>query len=286
MEPKFGWFQNDMPNPFHDSDGDGIHNAVDDDPVSSSASFSDGVTSGQILSVDAGMTVQIMDDPDLSKGVRVIVSGDAGGLATIRLDGSQLAEELYRGEYIFTQGSVRLKVLDGKAQVKFTINGVLSVVSVKGTVLLEEVIVDGVLQGVVVNAEEGIVTVNEKVVDPGESHTVKSVLIDIKPGSTPNCFNNDGNGVIPVAILSSPDFDATQVVPTTVSLNGQVIRVVGKGNTLSHIEDANGDGLDDLVVQIEDEDGIYQEGDTAATLTGETVGGTSIVGTDTICIVP
>jgi hypothetical protein len=27
------------------------------------------------------------------------------------------------------------------------------------------------------------------------------VPIDIKPGSYPNCFNNDGNGVIPVAIL-------------------------------------------------------------------------------------
>jgi hypothetical protein len=120
--------------------------------------------------------------------------------------------------------------------------------------------------------------------DPGESGI--PVIIDIKPGSDPNCFNNDGHGVIPVAILSSADFDATQVDPSTVSLNGQAVRVVGKGNMQAHIEDVNGDGLDDLVVQIEDVDGTYQEGDTIATLTGATSDGASILGTDALCIVP
>ena len=38
-----------------------------------------------------------------------------------------------------------------------------------------------------------------------------AVQIDIKPGSDPNCFNLNGNGVIPVAILGSADFDATEV---------------------------------------------------------------------------
>lgn len=112
------------------------------------------------------------------------------------------------------------------------------------------------------------------------------VTIDIKPGSDPNCFNNDGHGVIPVAIFSSADFDATQVDPSTVFLDGQGVRVVGKGNTQAHIEDVNGDGLVDLVVQIEDTDGTYEEGDTIATLTGETFDGTQVQGTDTICIVP
>ena len=127
---------------------------------------------------------------------------------------------------------------------------------------------------------------NGEVVAPGEIFTFKSVSIDIKPGSDPNCFNNDGHGVIPVAILSSHDFDATRVDPSSVSLDGQSIRIVGKGKTLAHIEDANGDGLDDLVVQIEDEDGIYQEGDTLATIMGDTFDGISIVGTDAIRIVP
>lgn len=110
------------------------------------------------------------------------------------------------------------------------------------------------------------------------------VTIDIKLGSDPNCINNDGHGVIPVAILSSVGFDATQVDPLTVALDGRGVRVVGKGNTQVHIEDVNGDGLDDLMVQIEDLDGTYQEGEAIATLSGETFDGVHFKGTDTICI--
>ncbi len=118
-----------------------------------------------------------------------------------------------------------------------------------------------------------------------EITSVIEIDIDIKPGSYPNCFNSDGHGVIPVAVLSTDDFDATQVDPATVSLDGQGVRVVGKGNTQAHIEDVNGDGLNDLMVQIEDLDGSYEPGDSIATLTGETFDGRSIQGTDSICIV-
>jgi hypothetical protein len=112
------------------------------------------------------------------------------------------------------------------------------------------------------------------------------VDIDIKPGSYPNCFNNDGKGAIPVAILSSVDFDATQVNPDTIALDGQGMRVVGRDNTQAHIEDVNGDGLNDLMVQIADVDGTYVAGNSIAVLTAETVGGESIKGTDSVCIVP
>jgi len=43
-----------------------------------------------------------------------------------------------------------------------------------------------------------------------------TVDIDIKPGSFPNSINLGSNGVIPVAILTTDDFDATTVVPETV----------------------------------------------------------------------
>lgn len=119
-----------------------------------------------------------------------------------------------------------------------------------------------------------------------ETHLGIRISIDIKPGSDQNCINSDGHGAIPVAILSNADFDATQVDPATVSLDGQAIRVVGKGNTQAHIEDINGDGFDDLIAQIEDTDGTYLPGDTAATLTAKTFDGISIIGTDTLCIVP
>ena len=104
---------------------------------------------------------------------------------------------------------------------------------------------------------------------------VLSVSIDIKPGSDPNCFNNDGNGVIPVAILGSSSFDVTTVDAETVELEGPPVRVVGKSNKLvASIEDVNSDGFNDLVVRIEDEDGVFSLGETIATLTGALLEGT------------
>jgi hypothetical protein len=129
----------------------------------------------------------------------------------------------------------------------------------------------------------------------GDVCDIISVEIDIKPGSDPNCFNNDGHGVIPVAILSDcvdgcvpgGGFDATQVDPATVEMESLAVRVVGKSDKLqAHIEDVNNDGCDDLVVQIEDQDGVFENGETEATITGNLYDGTAIEGTDTICIVP
>jgi len=97
-----------------------------------------------------------------------------------------------------------------------------------------------------------------------------TVEIDIKPGSFPNSFNPNESGVIPVAILGSPVFDASMVDPESVQLESLPVRVVGKkGNLQAHLEDVNNDGFDDLVVQIEDLDGVFAEGDTEATLTGQ-----------------
>lgn len=115
------------------------------------------------------------------------------------------------------------------------------------------------------------------------------VDIDIKPDSEPNCFNNEGHSVIPVAILGSANFDVTEIDASTVELEGLAIRAVGKSNKLlAHIEDVNGDGLDDLVVQIEEADGVFSPGDTTATLTGNLspeFDSAPFEGTDSICIV-
>lgn len=122
--------------------------------------------------------------------------------------------------------------------------------------------------------------------------SVIHVNIDIKPGSYPNCFNNNGKGVIPVAILSDPDsgFDATQVDPSTVKLSGLSIKIAGKSDKLlAHIKDANGDGISDLVTQIQDSGGAFEPDTTMATVTGnlyQEYGGAAIEGTDEICIVP
>ena len=129
------------------------------------------------------------------------------------------------------------------------------------------------------------------VVDMGayewQGPSVITVQIDIKPGSYPNAINNDGHGVIPVAVLGSADFEVSLILVHTVTLEGMSIKVVGKASKmLYHYEDVNGDGFDDLVMQIQDMDGAFEPGTVTATLTGELLCGTPIVGQDTIVIVP
>jgi len=46
------------------------------------------------------------------------------------------------------------------------------------------------------------------------------VSVDIKPTSCPNPLNTGSQGVLPVAILGSPEFDVLQVDPETVALEG------------------------------------------------------------------
>jgi len=112
------------------------------------------------------------------------------------------------------------------------------------------------------------------------------VDIDIKPGSWPNAINLGSKGVIPVAVLSSEDFDATTVDPSTVLLGGVDVAVRGKGSKLmAHIEDVDGDGLIDLVVQVDTEAaGLWTSG--TVILTATTYDGQDIIGSDEVVIVP
>jgi hypothetical protein len=112
-------------------------------------------------------------------------------------------------------------------------------------------------------------------------------VIDIKPGSDPNCFNNDDHGVIPVAIFGSASFDATQIDPASVTLGSLSVKAVGKGNKfLASIEDVDGDGILDMVVKIQDADGAFTSGSGTADITGFLNDGTFFWGTDSICVVP
>ncbi|MFX0145830.1 MAG: hypothetical protein ACFE9C_17325 [Candidatus Hodarchaeota archaeon] len=118
---------------------------------------------------------------------------------------------------------------------------------------------------------------------------VVSVTVDIKPGSDPNCFNINGHGVIPVAILGSADFDVTQVDVSSLMFAGLEVRVRGNKGPLCSFEDSNGDSFLDLVCHFEDDAGAWVPGNATATLTGSLLaefGGTPLEGTDSICVVP
>jgi hypothetical protein len=127
---------------------------------------------------------------------------------------------------------------------------------------------------------------------------VIEVSVDIKPGSYPNCFNINGNGVIPVAILGSDDFDVTQIDVATLEFAGLDVRVKGNGTPQCSVEDVSGDftfpegapdGYDDLVCQFVDDPNEWKPDNSTATLTGNLKAeydGTPFHGTDEICIVP
>jgi hypothetical protein len=154
--------------------------------------------------------------------------------------------------------------------------------------------VDSVMGG----TDAEILTTNpdvQVIASPGDKPTVAvidplylEVLIDIKPGSDPNSINLGSKGLIPVTILSTENFDATQVDPSTVTMAGAGVAIKGKGNKLMvSAEDVNGDGLTDLSLKVmtENLDPDRFQGNLAI-LTGETYGGILIQGHDTVNIVP
>jgi len=112
------------------------------------------------------------------------------------------------------------------------------------------------------------------------------VTIDIKPGSFPNSINLGSGGTVPVAIFSTPAFDARTVDPATVTLASAPAKLKGKAAVMASFEDVNADGLLDLVVHVSTEALQLTAGDSEAVLEGKTFGGTAIRGTDSIRVVP
>jgi PKD repeat protein len=110
------------------------------------------------------------------------------------------------------------------------------------------------------------------------------VTIDIKPGSCPNSINPRSKGKIPVAILTTCDFDASMVDPdTVVFLSASPVHWA--------MEDVDHDGDADMILHFKtqecdfsllvDEGGEYPY----AYLTGETNDGQLFEGKDTVRLV-
>jgi hypothetical protein len=115
------------------------------------------------------------------------------------------------------------------------------------------------------------------------SPLIETVTIDIKPGNTPNSINPGSNQKIPVAVLTTETFDATQIDPLTVVFGpGEASESHGR----SHIEDVDKDGDADLVLHFRVQESGIQCSDTEATLSGETFDGRPITGSDAIRTVP
>ena len=114
---------------------------------------------------------------------------------------------------------------------------------------------------------------------------VIEVAIDIKPGSATNSINPSSAGNIPVAILSSGEFDApSQVVVQSLTfgrnaLDPSLLKCNMPG------EDVNKDGFVDLVCHFATGLTGFQAGATLGFLVGKSIDGAWIVGWDSVRIV-
>lgn len=132
--------------------------------------------------------------------------------------------------------------------------------------------------------------INDGLVDTAFQPHPPDPDIDIKPGSNPNPINVKKEGVLPVAILTSATFDATQVDPTTVRLLGVApIRWVLEDVLVSpEYEDGPPgppDGDIDLLLFFDTQElvatGLLSADTVTLTLTATTFGGLTFTCTDT-----
>ena len=112
------------------------------------------------------------------------------------------------------------------------------------------------------------------------ANEILRVDLDIKPGSDPNSINSKSMGLVPVAILDSADFDATDVDIATVTFGPDGAAPVHGG----HFEDVNDDGILDIVVHFVQKDTGLSPGDTEAALNGATNDGTEFCGMDAVVV--
>ena len=114
------------------------------------------------------------------------------------------------------------------------------------------------------------------------------VSIDIAPGDDLNTINCESEKeVVPVAILTTDDFDATSVDHATVVFEGGNETHVAKttGEPRRHEGDVDEDGDTDLVLHFRLRETSLNCESTDGVLTGQTFRGQSIVGTDAVRMV-
>jgi hypothetical protein len=105
------------------------------------------------------------------------------------------------------------------------------------------------------------------------------VEIDIRPGKEPNRINPSSRQKVSVAVLTTDTFDALQVDPLSVAFGPAAAEeFLGRGQA----KDIDKDGDVDLLLRFDTQDAGIICGNTVATLTGETFGGQTITGSDSV----
>lgn len=114
---------------------------------------------------------------------------------------------------------------------------------------------------------------------------VKSVIVDIRPGSDPNSINLESKGVLPVAILGSKDYDVIEIDASSILLEGEA-------PPLRWSLQVGAYGYMDLMLKfsnkaVRDALGDLQPGQTYEIwITGTFKDGTYVLGSDSVVAVP
>jgi hypothetical protein len=114
---------------------------------------------------------------------------------------------------------------------------------------------------------------------------IEEVSIDAVPRNPANTIPTGPRGVTPVAILGSGNFSPDSIEYTSLRFADAPVRYADDGGPMVSRWDVNGDGLTDLVVQIESDSMRLGPGDTFAVLRGSTPHA-RVVGFDRVRIVP
>ncbi len=107
------------------------------------------------------------------------------------------------------------------------------------------------------------------------------VTIDVKPGDTPTTVERDRGGMLPVAVLSTAQFDALTIDVSTIRVGPTGVEAEAARTTTS---DANGDKRNDLLVLVKVPDLKLKCDDTVIKLTAKTKAGVAIEGSEAVKI--
>jgi hypothetical protein len=110
------------------------------------------------------------------------------------------------------------------------------------------------------------------------------VTVDIYPNRVPNRVILNRNYTLYVAVLGSADFDVTNIDSSSVMF-GRTGTEAGPVRA-PMMRDLNGDGFLDAMYGFQTFDCGFQLGDTEGWLTGFTVDGTPIEGSDSVLVLP
>jgi len=264
-----------------DVDGDGILNDVDDSLIVFSDNFGDGTSNG-IVNTRGDQIVRVEDHSDQALGLLVSAVTDGSGtrVAKIQSCGSSTKVSLGSGSsMVVTCGSATIEALAGTIIVEFLADdGTISSTSMDAGNTITFYPDTEIFIAASNNIDPVVIEVNgeEVMLNPGVT-AIASIDTLINPEGQSSVINPGSNRALRVAMLSSSEFDATQIDPNTVTIGPD--KKPAKSNLQ---EDINGDGLIDMVFNFNVRDAGIKCGDSEVVVRGETVGGSVVLGSGAI----